>query len=148
MLRWAILQPNALPARMAIVTAPPLSAGSAPGSPRHTGHTCVLGGAPNAVEQPQKILLLVRSCAWTSRPITGSQSARGIRGLPDLHGYRARLGAVHGEAGQPGRAVRREAKLQHHSLGRLLVLRVAEIGDSVRRGRHDIFAVDPCLVPE
>src|SRR5712671_1792375 len=129
MLRSAILQPNALPARMAIVTTPRLSAGSAPGSPRHTGHTCVLGGAPNAVEQPQKILLFVRSCAWTSSPMTGSQSASGIRRPPDLHVYRARLGAVHGEAGQPGRAVGREAELQYHSLRRLLVLGVAQVRD-------------------
>jgi len=32
----------------------------------------VLGGAPKAVEQEQKILLLVRSWAWTSRPMTAS----------------------------------------------------------------------------
>src|SRR3954471_113339 len=98
MLRSAILQPKAFPARIAIVTAPRLRAGSAPGSPRHTGQTWVLAGAPNAVEQPQKILLLVRSCAWTSRPITGSQSATGIAEVPDVHGDGSRFGAVDGEA--------------------------------------------------
>ncbi len=37
--------------------------GNTPGMPMQTGHTWVLGGAPNAVEQPQKILLLVNSWA-------------------------------------------------------------------------------------
>ena len=37
--------------------------GNAPGSPMHTGNTCVLGGAPNAVLQTQKILDAVSSCA-------------------------------------------------------------------------------------
>ena len=48
-----------------------------PGSPMHTGQTWVLGGAPNAVLQPQKIFDAVSSCAWTSRPMTGFE----------LHGY-------------------------------------------------------------
>src|SRR5213082_422882 len=78
MLRGAILQPKALPALMAISTAPRFNAGSAPGSPRQTAHTCVLAAAPNCVEQPQKIFERVRSWAWTSRPITGSKSAIGI----------------------------------------------------------------------
>jgi len=29
-----------------------------------TGQMCVLGGAPNAVLQPQKIFDAVSSCAW------------------------------------------------------------------------------------
>ena len=33
----------------------PLATGSEPGSARQTGQTCVLGGAPNAVGQPQNI---------------------------------------------------------------------------------------------
>ena len=53
-------------------TAARFSTGSAPGSPRHTGQTCVLGGAPNAVLQPQKIFDAVSSCAWISRPMTAS----------------------------------------------------------------------------
>jgi hypothetical protein len=34
-----------------------------PGMPRQTGQTWVLGGAPNSVEQPQKILVRVLSWA-------------------------------------------------------------------------------------
>src|SRR6185503_15867620 len=77
MLRSAILQPNAFPARTAISTAALFNAGRAPGKPRQTAQTCVFGAAPNCVEQPQKILLRVRSCACTSRPITGSKSETG-----------------------------------------------------------------------
>ena len=32
----------------------------------------VLGGSPKLVAQAQKALVRVRSCAWTSRPMTGS----------------------------------------------------------------------------
>src|SRR5437016_4095232 len=39
-------------------------------------------GPPICVEQPQKILVLVRSCTWTSRPMTGSYFAR-ISGVTD-----------------------------------------------------------------
>ena len=42
--------------RMADSTAVPFTTGSEPGSARHTGHTCVLGAAPNVVEHPQNIL--------------------------------------------------------------------------------------------
>ena len=55
-------------------TARSFRTGSTPGSPRQTGHTCVFAGAPNRVEQEQKILLSVLSCAWTSRPMTGKTS--------------------------------------------------------------------------
>src|SRR5436309_6096641 len=54
--------------------AAPLATGSAPGNPRHTGQTCVLGGAPNAVEQPQNIFDLVRSCTCVSSPMIVSQA--------------------------------------------------------------------------
>jgi hypothetical protein len=54
-------------------TARRFSTGSAPGNPRHTGQTCVFGGAPNRVLQPQKIFVSVRSCAWISKPMTGSK---------------------------------------------------------------------------
>src|SRR4051812_29627753 len=67
-------QPNARPARIARSTAARFNTGSAPGRPRHTGQTCEFGGAPNAVLQPQKILDAVSSCAWISRPTTGSKS--------------------------------------------------------------------------
>ena len=44
--------------------AAPVITGSEPGRPRHTGHVCTLGCVGlNSVEQPQKILLSVRS--WT-----------------------------------------------------------------------------------
>jgi hypothetical protein len=56
-------QPSARPARIARSTADRFKTGSAPGNPIHTGHTCVFGGAPNAVLQPQKILDAVRRCA-------------------------------------------------------------------------------------
>src|SRR3954462_11071569 len=72
MLRVAILQPKALPALTAISTAAAFRAGSAPGRPRQTMQTCLLAGAPNCVEHPQKILVRVSSWACTSSPITGS----------------------------------------------------------------------------
>src|SRR5207253_10122863 len=101
MLRSAILQPKALPALIAISTAALFSAGKAPGSPRQTGQTCVLGGAPNCVEQPQKIFDRVSSCAWTSRPMTGSKSATGMSAALQHRRQRAvgRLGGA-GDAEQ------------------------------------------------
>src|SRR4051794_30034217 len=52
-----------------------LATGSAPGRPRQTGQTWVLGSAPNAVGQPQNILVLVPSSTCVSRPMTGSNRA-------------------------------------------------------------------------
>ncbi len=47
--------------------------GSAPGSPRHTGHVCVFGSAPNSNLQPQNILVVsVVSSVCTSSPMTAS----------------------------------------------------------------------------
>src|SRR6266581_1402679 len=60
---------------MANSTACRLSTGSAPGSPRQTGQTFVLGGAPKLVGQPQKIFVRVASWTCTSKPITGSYRA-------------------------------------------------------------------------
>src|ERR1039458_8876391 len=68
-LTWQL---SAIEASTANSTACRLSTGSGPGNPRHTGHTLVFGGLPNWVEQPQKILVLVRSWTWTSSPMTGS----------------------------------------------------------------------------
>ena len=62
LLGW-MAQLVASPARMVNSTTFWLSTGKTPGMPRHTGHTWVLGGAPNLVEQPQKILDSVRSWA-------------------------------------------------------------------------------------
>src|SRR5258705_13663803 len=67
-----MVQPTAIPARIAKSTAARLSTGSAPGRPMQTGQICVFGAAPNAVLQPQKIFDAVSSCAWTSRPMTAS----------------------------------------------------------------------------
>src|SRR5277367_3070605 len=69
-------QPNAIAARDANSTAFRFKTGSAPGSPRHTGHTFVFGGSPKRVEQEQKIFDAVSSCTWTSSPMTGSYFAR------------------------------------------------------------------------
>jgi hypothetical protein len=44
--------------------------GSDPGRPRQVGQTCVLGGAPNFVEHPQKSFVFVSSWTCTSRPMT------------------------------------------------------------------------------
>src|ERR1700676_1234143 len=60
---------------MAISTARRFKPGKVPGSPRHTGHTLLLGASPNRFAHPQKILLFVSSCTCTSSPITGSYFA-------------------------------------------------------------------------
>ena len=66
------MHPSATAVRTACSTARWFSTGSAPGSPRQTGQTWLFGGEPNAVLQPQKILVSVRSWAWISSPMTGS----------------------------------------------------------------------------
>src|SRR2546421_12984472 len=63
---------SAIAASVANSTAFLFSTGNAPGNPRHTGQTLVLGGAPNVVEHPQKALVAVSSWTWTSSPITTS----------------------------------------------------------------------------
>src|SRR4051812_15808156 len=70
---WTV-QPSASAVLTAISTASPLMTGSEPGSPRQTGQTLVFGGCPKCVLQPQKSLVFVSSCAWTSSPITTSYS--------------------------------------------------------------------------
>jgi hypothetical protein len=58
--------------------------GSAPGSPRQTGHTWVFGGAPSyAVEQAQNIFDAVRSWQWTSIPMTASYRSRAAAPMLD-----------------------------------------------------------------
>src|SRR5580658_4539244 len=66
----------AVAASTANSTARLLSTGNAPGRPRQTGQTFVFGAAPNFAEQPQKALVRVSNCTWTSRPITGSYFVR------------------------------------------------------------------------
>ncbi len=53
-----------------------LRTGSAPGRPRHTGHTCVFGAAPKTVEHPQNIFVAVLCSTCTSNPMTGSKAVR------------------------------------------------------------------------
>src|ERR1017187_54719 len=69
---WLILQLSAVAASTANSTARWFNTGNGPGNPRHIGQTLLLGGSPNWVEQPQKILVRVRSWTWTSNPMTGS----------------------------------------------------------------------------
>src|SRR5215831_17107911 len=70
-------QPSASAATVASSTARLFRTGRAPGRPRQTGQRAVFGSAPNRVEHPQKILVAVSSCAWISRPITGSKDGTG-----------------------------------------------------------------------
>src|ERR1700730_18636326 len=67
---------RAIAARLATSTAFWFTTGRAPGKPRHTGQTLLLGGSPKRVEQPQKIFVRVSSWTWTSKPITVSYLAR------------------------------------------------------------------------
>jgi hypothetical protein len=54
-------------------TARLLMTGSVPGMPRQTGQTWLFGAAPAySAEQPQNILLAVKSWEWTSSPMTAS----------------------------------------------------------------------------
>ncbi len=82
-------QLRAIAASVANSTACLLSTGSAPGKPRHTGQTLVLGESPKRVEQPQKILVLVRSCTWTSSPMTGSYLERVATGASGVVAMRS-----------------------------------------------------------
>src|SRR5258706_12229328 len=59
---------------MARSSAPLLRTGRTPGSARSTADACELGGAPNAVDAPEKIFDAVLSCACVSNPMTISQS--------------------------------------------------------------------------
>src|SRR5580700_5268361 len=73
---WLTRQPKAMAASTAKSTALRFSTGKAPGRPRQTGQTLVLGGSPKRVEQEQKIFVTVKSWTCTSKPITGSYLAR------------------------------------------------------------------------
>src|SRR5437879_11804017 len=83
-------QSNASAARMPSSTARRLTTGSTPGIPWQTGHVWLFGGAPKVVGQPQNIFDRVRSCAWTSRPMTVSIGAGAawsvltVGGLPEV----------------------------------------------------------------
>ena len=60
--------------------------GSAPGSPRQTGHTFVLGAAPKPVGHAQKIFVRSPVGTCTSRPITASYLAIAV--AEDMFYYR------------------------------------------------------------
>ena len=62
------------PVRTACSTQNPLSTGSIPGIAASTRLTLELGSAPNAVEAPENSLDFELTWAWTSMPITISQS--------------------------------------------------------------------------
>src|ERR1700680_3665296 len=72
---WLMRQFSAMAARVAKSTALRLRTGKAPGMPRQTGQTLVLGDAPKRVEQEQKILVAVSNWTCTSSPMTGSYAA-------------------------------------------------------------------------
>ena len=89
-----------------LITARRFNTGSAPGSPRQTGQTLVLGGAPKLVGHPQKIFVAVESCTCTSSPMTGSYR-------PIISGVAAAKAEVdmvffHYNYGLPGRFPRSE----------------------------------------
>src|SRR5258708_23449567 len=67
---------RAIAASVANSTALRFRTGNAPGIPRQTGQTFVLGGSPKRVEQEEKIFEAVSNWTWTSSPITGSYFAR------------------------------------------------------------------------
>src|ERR1039458_10800539 len=73
---WLTSRLSAWEALTANSTAWRLSTGRAPGIPRQTGQTLVLGSEPKTLGQAQKILVLVRSWTCTSRPITVSYLER------------------------------------------------------------------------
>ena len=68
-----IEQSSARPILMMRLIASRLGTGSAPGSPRQTGHTLVLGAASKRAGHPQNIFDSVDNSTWVSRPITASQ---------------------------------------------------------------------------
>src|SRR5262249_3169487 len=62
------------PVRTACLMHSSLITGSIPGMAASTSDTCELGSPPNAVEAPENSFALEVTCAWTSMPITTSQS--------------------------------------------------------------------------
>src|ERR1700761_834455 len=65
---------RARPLRTAWRTHSPLITGSMPGIAASTSETCVFGLPPNSVEAPENSLEREVTWAWTSSPITISQS--------------------------------------------------------------------------
>src|ERR1039458_9232254 len=73
---WLTWRLSAWEALTANSTAWRLSTGRAPGMPRQTGQTLVLGSEPKTLGQAQKILVWVSNCTCTSRPMTVSYLER------------------------------------------------------------------------
>ena len=67
-----MLQFVARPTATAYSTTCLFKTGREPGIPVHTGQVWLFGAPPNAVEQPQKIFVLLANSTWTSSPITVS----------------------------------------------------------------------------
>src|SRR5213078_1904943 len=113
-------------------TARRLTTGSAPGIPWQTGHVWLFGGAPKVVGQPQNIFERVLSCAWTSSPMTTSQSVGPVSASPVLTGgglSEVRRGSVRSCPARPPRAPR----------GRLLVrVRGAQDAGLVERSADEL----------
>src|SRR5918998_6767753 len=112
---WTV-QPSAIAPRTANLMASPLGTGNAPGRPRHTGHTLVLGGSPNVVRLPQNILVRVRSWTCTSSPITVSHA---ISAPPPAHRDSAPAPLLRRASAPPGDTVP-PAGLQPADLGSVL----------------------------
>src|SRR6267154_1369691 len=91
-------QPSAIAASVANSTALRFRTGNAPGIPRQTGQTFVLGGSPKPVEQEQKILEAVSNCTWTSSPMTGSYFARTSSEMDTLVAMREIIDALADQA--------------------------------------------------
>src|SRR5437870_13299185 len=101
---------SAIAASAANSTALRFKTGKAPGNPRQTGHTLVFGGLPNRVEQEQKIFVAVRSCTWTSSPITGSYFV--VAAATEVSGVVA-IGSNYKARREPDRAGRGAWKSSH-----------------------------------
>src|SRR5450759_4014016 len=97
---------KAIAASVANSTAFRFNTGKAPGSPRHTGHTLVVGGSPKRVEHEQKIFDAVSSWTWTSSPITGSYFA-------STSSETAGMVAISGDYKPPWRVERRAPRPVH-----------------------------------
>src|SRR5690348_17582364 len=67
-----------------------------------TADACVFGGAPNAVDAPEKIFDAVESCACVSMPMTISQLMRAPHRDPLPPGEREKSAAPHPDPLPPG----------------------------------------------
>ena len=64
-----VAKPNLIPC----LIAPSFNTGRTPGSPRSIKSTRVFASSPNWLREGENSLVLVVSCTWTSKPITGCQ---------------------------------------------------------------------------